>query len=311
MARVAGSGWFAAPDAVFDDARLTPVERIVLLYLYRMAGNDGASFPSYNRIAEAAGITRRAAIKAVKALVEKGWLEVERRRADNEAWQSNVYRLTRPARTPSEPESPPSEHGTPPGEPDSLPPSEPGSPPSEPRSPYGLPSYGQPEKELPPSLLTQGFPPQGEAPAAGQGKVRRIVPYEAIKDAWNEIAEGTRMPKVRVLDDKRKEAMRRRCEALAKHFGDQVYTVDWWRQVFQRVRASPFCRGEKRRANGEDGWKASFDWLFMRQHAVIRVLEGYYDDRPSTERHGVSDWAGQKSGRVDMRALMKARQGSA
>jgi len=306
VARVAGSGWFAAPDAVFDDARLTPVERIVLLYLYRMAGNDGASFPSYNRIAECAGVNRRTAIRAVKSLVEKGWLEVaHRRRADDEAWQSNVYRLTRPARTPSDTESPPSDKVTPPSDTESLAPSDTGPLPSDTAPPEGRPSYGQPEKELPPSLLTQGFPPQGEAPAAGQGKVRRIVPYEAIKDAWNEIAEGTRMPKVRILDDKRKEAMRKRCEALAKHFGDKVYTVEWWRHVFQRVRASPFCRGE-----GQRGWKASFDWIFMRQHAVIRLLEGFYDDRPSHEKHGVSDWTGQRSGRVDLRAILKAQQGS-
>ena len=140
MARVAGSGWFAAPDAVFDDPSLTPVERIVLLYLYRMAGNDGASFPSYNRIAEAAGITRRAAIKAVKVLVEKGWLEVERRRADNEAWQSNVYRLTRPARTPSDTESPPSDKVTPPSDTESLAPRDTGPLPSDTAPPEGRPS---------------------------------------------------------------------------------------------------------------------------------------------------------------------------
>lgn len=152
----------------------------------------------------------------------------------------------------------------------------------------------------------------GDPPAAKLNGVVHRVPAEAIKEAWNEICGSIGLPLVKVLSEKRKQGLRMRCAQLAKHFGSDVYTVDWWRNVFQRVADSPFCRGE-----GGRGWVATFDWLVTRPEAIIRLLEGQYDrvrkrntdfEREREMRHGVSDWSGEKSGVVDVRAILRQRE---
>lgn len=75
--------------------------------------------------------------------------------------------------------------------------------------------------------------------------------------------------------------LRARCRELARTYGEAVYTLQWWEQVFRRVRDSPFCCGENDRR-----WRADFDWLVGRRDAVVRVLEGRYDrqEPPPSER---------------------------
>ena len=48
-----------------------------------------------------------------------------------------------------------------------------------------------------------------------------------------------------------------------------------WREVFARIQASPFCRGE------DGGWKADIDWALRpagkKPETALKVLEGAYD----------------------------------
>lgn len=49
--------------------------------------------------------------------------------------------------------------------------------------------------------------------------------------------------------------------------------LEAWRDVFQRIEASRFCRGQNDR-----NWRASFDWIVENQDNAVKVLEGKYDD---------------------------------
>jgi hypothetical protein len=53
-------------------------------------------------------------------------------------------------------------------------------------------------------------------------------------------------------------------------------TLEAWGEVFERIQASAFCRGENDR-----GWRASFDWVIGSPDVAVKVLEGKYDDRVS------------------------------
>jgi len=72
-----------------------------------------------------------------------------------------------------------------------------------------------------------------------------------------------------------------------------------WEEVFRRINASPFCRGET-----EGGWKADIDWALRpkgkKPETALKVLEGAYDRGPPrlraangpiepTHTHGVGD----------------------
>jgi len=50
-------------------------------------------------------------------------------------------------------------------------------------------------------------------------------------------------------------------------------SLSWWREYFERVRASSFLVGKK------TDWSADFDWL-IRPTNMAKVLEGKYDDSP-------------------------------
>lgn len=52
-----------------------------------------------------------------------------------------------------------------------------------------------------------------------------------------------------------------------------------WVDVFQRINASAFCRGDNDR-----GWVADFAWVIGSPDVAVKVLEGKYDNRPGRER---------------------------
>jgi hypothetical protein len=59
--------------------------------------------------------------------------------------------------------------------------------------------------------------------------------------------------------------------------------ISEWRQIIQRIEASPFCKGQSDR-----GWVANFDWL-LQDGTAAKVLEGLYDarngPRPESKSH--------------------------
>lgn len=52
------------------------------------------------------------------------------------------------------------------------------------------------------------------------------------------------------------------------------------RDVFLRINASVFCRGES-----DDGWRATFDWA-LKPSSIAKVVEGNYDRVNGVRRMG-------------------------
>lgn len=106
--------------------------------------------------------------------------------------------------------------------------------------------------------------------------------FDGVVDAWNRICAGEGpgppLPEVLGVTKQRRLRFALRCRELARSLrdGDAVNELGWWERLFERVRASPFLRGE-----GEAGWQATLDWLLEDVERVVRVLEGAYDARAS------------------------------
>lgn len=138
---------------------------------------------------------------------------------------------------------------------------------------------------------------EGEEIASPAGDPLPITP-ERVAEIWNEVC-GDILPRVTKLTPKRRQHVKARLAA------DRSRDESWWRGYFSRIRASPFCCGDNQR-----GWRADFEFAVRSEDVVAKVLEGKYDSRPRRQDHGVSDWTGQKSGRVDLRAFLRAGVGS-
>lgn len=102
------------------------------------------------------------------------------------------------------------------------------------------------------------------------------LPAQASPDdlmaLWNEVTHPP-IPHCRDLTSKRKRHGRMRLTER---------NLDGWREVFERIQASDFCRGINDR-----GWAASFDWAIGSPDVAVKVLEGKYDNRigkPREER---------------------------
>ncbi len=94
--RLEGSGWFACPNVIWEesDPLLDLYAKAIWTYLYRRAGPDGASWPSYKKMATDCGMSRRQAMRAVKTLI--GWKFVRKkdRVGSTGSRSSNSYELT-------------------------------------------------------------------------------------------------------------------------------------------------------------------------------------------------------------------------
>lgn len=80
---------------------------------------------------------------------------------------------------------------------------------------------------------------------------------------WNEVCLN--LPNV-------KESTPGRLKKESTRF--KVRPFEQWREVFERLEKSPFCKGINDR-----GWKADFDWIIDNDENSVKVLEGKYDDR--------------------------------
>lgn len=76
--------------------------------------------------------------------------------------------------------------------------------------------------------------------------------------------------------------------------------LEQWVEVFKRINASPFCRGE------DGGWKADVDWALRpegrKPETAMKVLEGAYDRATPIRRGPVAaesvDWTDAQTGEV-------------
>ena len=123
---------------------------------------------------------------------------------------------------------------------------------------------GQPEEapEQEPTPRKRGRPPKTpEDGQSGQGNQRGVC--DEVAALYNEIC--TSVPRLRSLSEARKKAIKAR---LANG-----YTVDSFRELFQKAEASSFLKGRNDR-----NWQATFDWL-VKDSNMAKVIDGNYDDK--------------------------------
>ncbi|HXK90412.1 MAG TPA: hypothetical protein PL027_10530, partial [Thermosynergistes sp.] len=113
----------------------------------------------------------------------------------------------------------------------------------------------------------------------GAGK-RAACPHREIVALYHEILPELRS--VRAWNATREKRLRARWRE------DKCrQSLSWWREYFERVRASSFLVGKK------TDWSADFDWL-VRPTNMAKVLEGKYDDSPPQESASSNESAPQK-----------------
>jgi len=89
------TGFTQIPTALIRSDTMTPLDKLVYITIKSYADNKTHdAFPSYRTISKSSGLSRRAAIDAVKRLSQKGLLTVTQRRSSNsDGLTSNLYHV--------------------------------------------------------------------------------------------------------------------------------------------------------------------------------------------------------------------------
>ncbi|MDE7245738.1 MAG: hypothetical protein K2O18_17435 [Oscillospiraceae bacterium] len=116
------------------------------------------------------------------------------------------------------------------------------------------------------------IPEEGRSRPASQRGV-----CDEIAELYNEICVS--FPRLRSLSEARKKAIKAR---LANG-----YTIESFRELFQKAEASSFLKGQNDR-----NWQATFDWL-VKDSNMAKVIDGNYSDE-----RGVSYGTGGNRGRT-------------
>lgn len=153
---------------------------------------------------------------------------------------------------------------------------------SAPLKPFADPPAAEPEAagdaaEPEPAPRKRGRPKKTEA--AESPKSTRGV-CEEIAELYNGIC--TSFPKVRSLSEARKKAIKAR---LANG-----YTVEHFKELFQKAEASSFLRGKNDR-----NWQATFDWL-IKDSNMAKVIDGNYADKGGGSYGGIYPDRGRTGG---------------
>lgn len=91
---------------------------------------------------------------------------------------------------------------------------------------------------------------------------RPPVPYEAIKDFYNQVCVS--FPRCTAMSESRKKAIKARFTS--------GYTLEDFKKVFVKAEGSSFLKGRNDR-----NWTATFDWM-IKDGNMAKILEGNYDD---------------------------------
>lgn len=114
------------------------------------------------------------------------------------------------------------------------------------------------EKEIDTEIEKEKEETAAELPAPS----RPPVPYEAIKDFYNQVCVS--FPRCTAMSESRKKAIKARFTS--------GYTLEDFKKVFVKAEGSSFLKGRNDR-----NWTASFDWL-IKDGNMAKVLDGNYDD---------------------------------
>lgn len=122
--------------------------------------------------------------------------------------------------------------------------------------------YTEIEKEKDKEIDTEIEKEKEETAAELPAPSRPPVPYEAIKDFYNQVCVS--FPRCTAMSESRKKAIKARFTS--------GYTLEDFKKVFVKAEGSSFLKGRNDR-----NWTASFDWL-IKDGNMAKILDGNYDD---------------------------------
>ncbi len=93
------------------------------------------------------------------------------------------------------------------------------------------------------------------------------TPYQEIVNLFNTTC--TSLPKARELSAKRKEKIKVRFK--------EKPNLNFWSEIFKKVESSDFLCGRS------GSWKCGFDWIFKNNENYIKIMEGNYDNKGTSE----------------------------
>lgn len=102
-------------------------------------------------------------------------------------------------------------------------------------------------------------------------RIEKIVyPYADITSLWNNACKN--LPKVIKLNDNRRQKIKCRFEEFGCKTVEEA--MDFYRALIEKIAVSDFLNG-----NNNQGWTATFDWLFENAKNWVKVAEGNYDNK--------------------------------
>jgi hypothetical protein len=100
------------------------------------------------------------------------------------------------------------------------------------------------------------------------------IPVDYIITLYNDIL-GDHLPKLRVKSDKIIINIKMRWSESKER-----QNVIWWRDYFERVKASRFLIGSNERT-----WRANLEWI-VNKNNMVKISNGHYDNWESAESKG-------------------------
>ena len=245
-----GGQFAAVPVWFLRSGQCKPMDTHILCAIHSFAGPSGRIYPSYQTIADVAGVSKRTVELTVRRLVEMKVLQKAARTDARGAATSNCYSVQfQDPHWISEEDDTPANHASPPSEPGFAPPANQASLPQRTRL--------RPKPEpIKPDLSTDVDSP-------------KVAPdVDLAFKAFNQLAEQTGWPKAIALSKPRAAKLKAR---LVDAGG-----LDGWCEALQRAAGNPFMSGDNER-----GWKADLDF-FLQQKSFTKLIEGSYDRQPTS-----------------------------
>jgi hypothetical protein len=131
-----------------------------------------------------------------------------------------------------------------------------------------LPSYSR----VSPELLHHEVEVEVKEEVEVEERGDKSPPPSALFNLWNQIIKE---PRATVMNNSREAKCRLRLKERS---------LDEWRVVLEKLKASAFCTGDNNR-----GWRADFDWIISNDTNALKVIEGKFDNKQGKATGGIPD----------------------
>ncbi|MBI9118776.1 DUF1376 domain-containing protein [Pseudomonas aeruginosa] len=119
-----------------------------------------------------------------------------------------------------------------------------------------------------PSTDEDLFEPEQPESLNGHQHGIKPCPAQAIADLYHQVLPE--LPAVALLNDTRRRHLQARWREHEAH-----RSLDFWREFFETVKASPFLMGNVPGRNGAKPFRATFDWIIAPSN-FVKIVEGNY-----------------------------------